>query len=102
MRAMRDIRLTALQVGSGGVIRRLLYERDRGVCSACHADCHALFLQLKPLAVERRRAMLRTCLGARLSARRQQQIALSCREVRIQVHLRFTVWASTLEIESPR
>ena len=70
----------ALQVGAGDAIRRQLFERDRGVCKMCEVDCHQLFLQLRPMNTERRRELLRTCLGGRLSERRRRRLAFHCFE----------------------
>ena len=51
-----------VQTGSGGAIRKHVFELERGVCQRCRLDCHALFTSLRALkeVEDRRRLLCRT------------------------------------------
>ena len=74
-----------MRIGEGNEHRRLCFHRDYGICQRCGLDCHGLYLQLKPLAPERRREVLNEAFddgegGSLLTKMRFESIVKSCRE----------------------
>ena len=67
-------------IQNGSKTRDFLFERDRGVCQSCRIDCHALYLQMRPLPPAVREQRVGALFDGRLSEARRRSIVRVCNE----------------------
>lgn len=77
--------LMILKTGSGGAIRRHVFELEHGVCQLCRLDCHKLYISLSALSSvdDRRKILMNTSFKDFDPKRSVHEVLRGCRRTNL-------------------